>query len=155
LDRQRRTRRLHIGSQRSAFPATLVFRFLNLDDRMAQIRLTEGTLNLRVRRLDRMNLSKSIPPTLLSRSPSGNYKINVNEAAIPLSFVVRDGEGEVTGGGSAYTVHPRETGTFTGTDQLDADIQRFGMTMTTSTTGAVTATAAKIARNPRATSLPM
>src|SRR5207245_928441 len=56
----------------------------------------------------------------------GNYKINVNEAGDTTVVVVRDGQGEVTGGGSAYTVHPREIGTFAGTDQLDADVQRFG-----------------------------
>src|SRR6266481_3916276 len=118
---------LHIGSAAIRLSGNTGFSFLNLDDRMAQIRLTEGTLNLRVRRLEQdESIEVDTPNLAFSILRPGNYKINVNEAGDSTFVVVRDGEGEVTGGGSAYTVHPRETGTFTGTDQLDADIQRFG-----------------------------
>ncbi len=37
---------------------------------------------------------------------------------------VMGGEGEVTGGGQAYSVHAEQTATFVGTDQLDADVQQ-------------------------------
>jgi hypothetical protein len=118
---------LHIGSAAIRLSDNTGFSFLNLDDRMAQIRLTEGTLNVRVRRLEQDETFEIDTPNLaFSILRSGNYKINVNEAGDATVVVVRDGEGEVTGGGSAYAVHPRETGTFSGTDQLDADIQRFG-----------------------------
>src|SRR5439155_13316722 len=118
---------LHIGSAAIRLSGNTGFSFLNLDDRMAQIRLTEGTLNLRVRHLEQdESIEVDTPNLAFSILRPGNYKINVNEAGDSTFVVVRDGEGEVTGGGSAYTVHPRETGTFTGTDQLDADIQRFG-----------------------------
>src|SRR6201987_1276406 len=43
---------LNIGSAAIRLSGNTGFSFLNLDDRMAQIRLTEGTLNLRVRRLE-------------------------------------------------------------------------------------------------------
>src|SRR5258708_15891143 len=118
---------LHIGSAAIRLSGNTGFSFLNLDDRMAQIRLTEGTLNLRVRRLEQdESIEVDTPNLAFSILRPGNYKINVDEAGDSTFVVVRDGEGEVTGGCSAYTVHPRETGTFTGTDQLDADIQRFG-----------------------------
>src|SRR5437660_5540809 len=117
---------LHIGSAAIRLSGNTGFSFLNLDDRMAQIRLTEGTLNLRVRHLEQdESIEVDTPNLAFSILRPGNYKINVNEAGDSTFVVVRDGEGEVTGGGSAYTVHPRETGTFTGIDQLDADIQRF------------------------------
>src|SRR5256884_2489473 len=118
---------LHIGSAAIRLSDKTGFSFLNLDDRMAQIRLTEGTLNVRVRRLEQDESFEVDTPNLafwILRP--GNYKINVNEAGDSTFVVVREGQGEVTGGGSAYAMHPRETGTFTGTDQLDADIQRFG-----------------------------
>src|SRR5216683_765075 len=93
----------------------------------AAIRLTEGTLDVRVRRLDQDETFEIDTPNLaFSILRPGNYKINVNEGGDSTFVTVRDGEGEVTGGGSAYTIHPRETGTFSGTDQLDADIQSFG-----------------------------
>ena len=118
---------LHIGSAAIRLSSNTGFSFLNLDDRMAQIRLTEGTLDVRVRRLDQDETFEIDTPNLaFSILRPGNYKINVNEAGDATVVVVRDGEGEVTGGGSAYAVHPRETGTFSGIDQLDADIQRFG-----------------------------
>src|SRR5713226_9249584 len=118
---------LHIGSAAIRLSSNTGFSFLNLDDRMAQIRLTEGTLNIRVRRLEQDETFEIDTPNLaFSILRPGNYKINVNEGGDSTFVTVRDGEGEVTGGGSAYTIHPRETGTFSGTDQLDADIQSFG-----------------------------
>src|SRR5258708_30705698 len=118
---------LHIGSAAIRLSSNTGFSFLNLDDRMAQIRLTEGTLSVRVRSLDQDETFEIDTPNLaFSVLRPGNYKINVSEAGDTTVVTVRDGEGEVTGGGSAYTVHPREMGTFAGTDQLDADIQGFG-----------------------------
>ncbi len=118
---------LHIGSAAIRLSSSTGFSFLNLDDRMAQIRLTEGTLDVRVRRLEQDETFEIDTPNLaFSILRPGNYKINVNEAGDTTFVTVRDGEGEVTGGGSAYTIHARETGTFAGIDQLDADIQRFG-----------------------------
>jgi hypothetical protein len=118
---------LHIGSAAIRLSGNTGFSFLNLDDRMAQIRLTEGTLDVRVRRLEQDEAFEIDTPNLaFSILRPGTYKINVNEAGDATVVSVRDGEGEVTGGGTAYTIHPRETGTFAGIDQLDADIQSFG-----------------------------
>ena len=118
---------LHIGSAAIRLSSNTGFSFLNLDDRMAQIRITEGTINVRVRRLENDESFEIDTPNLaFSVLRPGNYKIDVNEAGDSTFVVVREGEGEVTGGGSAYTIHPRESGTFAGTDQLDADIQRIG-----------------------------
>ncbi len=119
---------LHLGSAAIRLSSNTGFSFLNLDDRMSQIRITEGTINVRVRRLDDDETFEIDTPNLaFSVLRPGNYKIDVNEAGDTTVVVVRDGEGEVTGGGSAYTIHPREIGTFAGTDQLDADIQRIGV----------------------------
>src|SRR5258708_8258048 len=115
---------LHLVSASIRLTSNTGFSFLNLDDRMTQIRITEGTINVRVRRLDDDETFEIDTPNLaFSVLRPGNYKIDVNEAGDTTVVVVRDGEGEVTGGGSAYTIHPREIGTFAGTDQLDADIQ--------------------------------
>src|SRR5437667_9466237 len=118
---------LNIGSASIRLSGNTGFSFLNLDDRTVQIRVTEGILNVRVRRLDEDETFEIDTPNLaFSVLRPGDYKIDVNEAGDTTVVLVRDGQGEVTGGGSAYTIHPRETGTFAGTDQLDADIQRFG-----------------------------
>ena len=118
---------LHIGSAAIRLASNTGFSFLNLDDRTAQLRITEGTLSVRVRRLeDDETFEIDTPNLAFSVLRPGNYKISVNEAGDTTFVTVRDGQGEVTGGGSAYTIHPHETGTFAGADQLDANIQSFG-----------------------------
>jgi hypothetical protein len=117
---------LHLGSAAIRLSSSTGFSFLNLDDRTTQVRLTEGTVNVRVRRLeDDETFEVDTPNLAFSILRPGNYKIDVNEAGDTTVILVRNGEGEVTGGGSAYTVHPREIGTFAGIDQIDADVQRF------------------------------
>jgi FecR protein len=98
--------------------------FLNLNDQTIQLSITEGTVSIRVRRLgDGENIEVDTPNLALSLLRPGRYRVNVNEAGDTTIVSVRDGEGEVTGGGSAYTVHPGEQGYFSGNDTLDADIE--------------------------------
>src|SRR6266404_4791028 len=118
---------LQIGSGSIRLGANTGFSFLNLDDNTAQLQLTEGTLRIRVRRLNRGEIFEVDTPNLaFTASRPGIYRINVNEAGDTTVVVVRDGEGEVTGGGQSYSVHADETGIFSGTDQLNADIEGVG-----------------------------
>ena len=115
---------LHLGSASIRLGSDTGFSFLNLTDNMTQVRLTEGTLNIRVRRLaDDETFEVDTPNLAFTILRPGNYKVNVNEAGDATVVLVRDGQGEVTGGGSAYTIHPQEVGTFNGTDQIDADVE--------------------------------
>jgi hypothetical protein len=118
---------LHLGSASIRLGANTGFSFLNLDDRTVQLQLTEGTLRIRVQRLGRDEIFEVDTPNLaFTATRPGIYRINVNEAGDTTMVAVRDGEGDVTGGGQSYTVHADETGTFTGTDQLNADIEGVG-----------------------------
>ena len=115
---------LHVGSASIRLGDTSGFSFLNLDDRIMQMRLTEGTINVRVRRLGPEETVEVDTPNLaFSILRPGRYRINVNEAGDTTVIGVRDGDGEVTGGGSAYTVHPGQQGIFTGSDAVEADIE--------------------------------
>jgi hypothetical protein len=115
---------LHVGSAVIRLSGQTGFSFLNLDDRMMQIRVTEGTINLRVLRLDdQESIEVDTPNLAFSVLRPGRYRINVNEAGDTTIINVPEGAGEVTGGGSAYTIHPGEQGYFTGTDSLNADMQ--------------------------------
>ncbi|MGB7844493.1 MAG: DUF6600 domain-containing protein [Candidatus Acidiferrum sp.] len=115
---------LHVGSAIIRLGDQTGFNFLNLDDRVMQISLTEGTLNFRVRRLDQdESIEIDTPNLAFSVLRAGRYRISVNEAGDTTSINVRDGEGEVTGGGSSYTIHPGEQGIFSGNDSLNADIE--------------------------------
>src|SRR5579871_910389 len=115
---------LQIGSSEVRLAPMTGFSFLNLDDRMMQIRLTEGTASIRVRRLQPDEAIEVDTPNLaFTLSRPGRYRVNVSEDGTTTVVTVREGEGEVTGGGTAYTVHPGEQGYFTGTDTLDANVQ--------------------------------
>jgi hypothetical protein len=117
---------LHVGSASIRLGDQTGFSFLNLDDHMMQIRLTEGTISLRVRRLTQEEAVEVDTPNLaLSILGPGRYRINVNEAGDTTIINVRDGDGDgdVSGGGSSYAVHPGQQGIFTGTDTVNAGIE--------------------------------
>jgi hypothetical protein len=115
---------LQVGSAAFRVSDNTGFSFLNLSDNMMQVQLTEGTLNLRVRRLgDDEGIEIDTPNLAFTVLRPGHYRINVNEAGDTTIINVRDGEGEVTGGGSAYTIHAGEQGFLSGTDTLNADVE--------------------------------
>jgi len=98
------------------------FSFLNLSDHVTQIQLSAGTLLVRVRRLDESETYEIDTPNLaFSVLRPGLYRISVNEAGDSTAVRIRSGEGEVTGGGAAYSVHANDFVTFSGTNQLSAE----------------------------------
>jgi hypothetical protein len=118
---------LHIGSASIRLGSTTGFSFLNLTDDVTQIQITEGSIRVRVKRLDERETFEIDTPNLaFSVLRPGTYRIDVNEAGDTTVVYVRSGEGEVTGGGQAFTIHSEQTATFTGTDHLDADVQDLG-----------------------------
>jgi len=118
---------LHTGSASLRISGNTGFSFLNLTDDVTQIQVTEGTLRVRVKRLGENETFEIDTPNLaFSILRSGVYKINVNQGGDVTTVQVRDGQGEVTGGGSAYNVRAGETGVFSGTDQVSADIEGGG-----------------------------
>jgi hypothetical protein len=117
---------LHLGSASLRIGSTTGFNFLNLTDSITQIQVTEGSLRIRVKRLDENETFEIDTPNLaFSILRPGTYRINVNEAGDTTVVSVRGGQGEVTGGGQAFTVDSEQTATFTGTDQLNADVEDY------------------------------
>jgi hypothetical protein len=117
---------LHLGSASLRIGSTTGFNFLNLTDNVVQIQITEGTLRVRVKHLDENETFEVDTPNLaFSILRPGIYRLNVNEAGDTTMVSVRGGEGEVTGGGQAYTVNANQTATFAGTDQLNADVEDY------------------------------
>ena len=103
------------------------FSFLNLSDHVTQIQLSSGTLLVRVRRLDESETYEIDTPNLaFSVLRPGLYRIIVNEAGDSTAIRISSGQGEVTGGGAAYSVHANDFITFSGIDQLSADSEGNG-----------------------------
>ena len=102
------------------------FSFLNLDDNITQIRLTEGTLLIRVRQLENNEQYEVDTPNLaFSITAPGTYRVSVNEGGDSTAIKVPNGEGQVTGGGASYSVRANDDAVFSGTDQLSADVQDY------------------------------
>src|SRR5450830_249418 len=89
---------------------------LNLDDRITQLQLTQGTLNVRVSRLAPNQVFEVDTPNLAFtlRQP-GEYRIAVDPDGNATDIIVRKGQGEVLGEDAAYVVDSRQPYRFTGT----------------------------------------
>jgi hypothetical protein len=96
---------------------------LNLDDRIAQLQLTQGTLNVRVRRLEPNQAFEVDTPNLAFtlRQP-GEFRITVDAGGNATEIVVRKGQGEVYGEGAAYVIDSRQPYRFSGTGLRDYDL---------------------------------
>ena len=118
---------LQLGSAVIRLNANTGFSFLNLDDNTAQIQLTSGSINLRVRRLDQNDVYEIDTPNLaFTVSQPGSYRVEASEDGTYSVVSLREGGGEATGNGQTYTLHAGQRGTFDGTDSLNAEVIDIG-----------------------------
>src|SRR5260370_14991627 len=81
------------------------FSFLNLDDNVAQMRLSAGTLIVRVRNLDaRQTYEIDSPNLALSLQQPGEYRVEGNDAGDVTTVKVTEGQAQASGGGQSLTV---------------------------------------------------
>ena len=96
---------LQIGSAMVRLGARTLFTLTNLDDRIAQMNLQDGTINLRVRRLDRNQVVEVNTPNLaFVIRQEGEYRITVDAARDSTEVRTRSGRAEVFGKADRYTV---------------------------------------------------
>ncbi len=116
---------VELGSASIHLAPNTGFSFLNLDDRTVQIELSSGTLDVRVRRLDRDSVFEvDTPNQALTAFQPGRYRIEASEDGNYTVVTIREGEGESTGNGQAYTLHAGERITLSGTESLNAEVQQ-------------------------------
>lgn len=93
---------------------------LNVDDHIAQLQLAQGSLNLRIRHLDRNQSFEIDTPNLaFSIRRPGSYRINVDSGGESTAVAVHAGEAEVFGEGSAFVVGQGRSYRFWGTGLRD------------------------------------
>jgi hypothetical protein len=116
---------VHVGSTALRLGSESSLTFLNLDDRVLQLRLAQGSLILVVRHLDDGETFEVDTPNL-SFTPvrTGEYRIDVNSDGNQTVTTVWRGRGEATGGGNSYTVVAGQQARFSGNDQLNYDIEQ-------------------------------
>jgi hypothetical protein len=103
--------------------STTAFEFLNLDDRNTQVRLSEGALDVRVRRL-KENLEVDTPTLAFTITRPGDYRIDTNPNTYETYVTVRNGEGQVTGNAGTFGVRTGEQAAVTGQDGAQLNMYR-------------------------------
>jgi len=108
---------IHIGSTALRMASRTALSILNLDDRIVQISLTEGALNVHIRYLgENEAFEVDTPNASVSLLRSGDYRINADGDNAVTLLDVRGGEAEVTMNGSAFPVRAGQSARVTGVD---------------------------------------
>jgi hypothetical protein len=107
---------LSIGTAAIRLGSTTSVTLLNLDDNVAQLRLAQGTLNIRVRRLDANQVIEVDTPNLayVIRRP-GQYRISVDPDGDATEVLTRNGQADVYAEGASYVVASGRVYRFYGT----------------------------------------
>ncbi len=115
---------LHIGATSIRLSSNTGISFLNLDDRTVQLQLAQGTIEIHLRDLEPGNAFEVDTPNLaFTLTSSGEYRIETDPNGDSTVIVVREGQGQVTGGGETYDLPAGQQYVFSGTDQLAYDAQ--------------------------------
>ena len=111
---------LQIGGAAIRMGPSTSMTLLNLDDRITQVELAQGTLKLRVRSLGpRQSLEVATPNLAFTARRAGEYRIEVDPNDDMTAVSVNSGLAEVYGDGASYTVDPKRAYRFYGTDLSD------------------------------------
>ena len=114
---------LQTGSTSIRMDSETSVTFLDLDDRTTQIKLSQGSIIVRVRHLDDEDQFEIDTPNLAFQiQRTGEYRIDVSADGNETDATVWHGRAEATGGGASYLVVAGQRASFTGTDQLDHEI---------------------------------
>lgn len=114
---------IHVGSIALRLDSNTAFQFLNLDDQTIQIQLSQGTLTVRASYLAQgQNLEMDTPSMAFTVLRPGDYRIGADPDSQSTTVTVRDGDGEVTGGGRTFPVHARQQAIVVGGDQITCSL---------------------------------
>ena len=112
------TAELQTGAAALRLGTTTALEILNLDDSNAQLRLSEGSLIIRLRSLgDQDSFEVDTPNLAFSLLRTGEYRIDVLPDSSTTFVTVRGGAGELTGPNQAFTVPAGEQAQVVGVDQ--------------------------------------
>ncbi len=92
------------------------FEFMNLDDRTVQVRLSEGTLDVRVRNLYG-NIEVDTPNMAFTVSQPGEYRVDMSPDGSQTLVTDRDGQGQVMAAGGSFALHAGQQAVIQGQGQ--------------------------------------
>ena len=115
---------LTVGSNAIRLAPQSAFGFLALDDRATQIRLSQGSVDVRVRTLgDDDSFEIDTPTGAISLLRPGTYRVDVDPTGDTTTVTVRHGQADVTAAGSAFAVHAGNAAVVSGGDSPSYDIR--------------------------------
>ena len=101
---------LHIGSNAIRLDANSNFGFLNLDDSIVQISLTEGSMEIHLRQLDdNDSFEVATPNGAITLQGTGDYRIDTDPDRDATMLTVRAGQAELYSGSSSMIIKAQET----------------------------------------------
>lgn len=104
-------------------PFTLVS-VLNLDDHTVQLRVTQGTVSMRVRALgDSDVIEIDTPNGAVSILRTGLYRVDVNGDGDTSTVAVREGEADVAAGTTAFALRRDQSAALVGIDGTSSDVR--------------------------------
>jgi hypothetical protein len=96
---------MHIGSTAIRIPALTSLDVLSLDERGTQLRLAQGGVNVRLRRLDAgENFEIGTPSGAVLLTQPGSYRVIVDPSGTTTTVVAHRGEADVLTGGAPFKV---------------------------------------------------
>jgi hypothetical protein len=114
---------LQLGSTVVRLAPLSEFSVLNLDDHTTQLRLTQGSLLVRVRTLTDPDVVEiDAPNGAVTLLRPGLYRVDVDEAGDKSTVTVREGEANVATATAAFTVARDHAMVLTGFDSPQADL---------------------------------
>lgn len=113
---------IHIGSNAIRLDANSNFGFLNLDDGIVQVSLTEGSMEIRLRTLeDDDSFEIATPNGAITLLRTGDYRIDTDPERDATMLTVRAGQAELFSGANSVIIRAPQTAYFK-TDQ-NANVQ--------------------------------
>ncbi len=116
---------LQLGSTVVRIAPLTEFSVLNLDDRTAQLRVTQGAVSVRVRALGQGDvLEVDTPNGAMSVLRPGLYRVDVDDAGNASTVTVREGEADIATGAAAFPLQRDQSAVLADPDVAHTDVHR-------------------------------
>lgn len=126
VDRNSRAE-LQLGSAAFRLNQATSLSVLELSDDVAQLRLAQGAINVRVKRLrDNEAIEIDTPNAAISLSEIGSYRVEVADDGNSTLVRVRQGRAEINGDRQSFTLDANEEAQFQGAARLNANFASVG-----------------------------
>jgi hypothetical protein len=113
---------LQLGTVNLQVDENAQLQLLELSDNVLQVNVVNGTVNLRVRRLDPdERIEIDTPNAAISVREPGSYRVDVTDSHELTQVQVRDGSVEVSGARQHFSLHANEQLRLTGSKHLTAE----------------------------------